>query len=141
MQLLYNPVLSWSKVSLLLFYRRLTPNQTFQRWVWASLYCTIGQAIATFFSDLLQCHPIAFFWDKSVGGKCFNTIAFYFASAGTSIFGDAWILCLPMPVFWGLQIALKRRLVLMSMFALGIVYAFSPPTPPLRRVLTDKTAS
>ncbi|KAF8541147.1 hypothetical protein BDD12DRAFT_879321 [Trichophaea hybrida] len=121
MQLMYNPVLSWSKISLLLFYRRLTPNQTFQRWVYLSLYCTIGQSISTFISDLNQCVPIAHFYDKSIPGHCFNRAAFYFASAGISIFGDTWILCLPMPVFWGLQISLKRRLALMLLFAVGII--------------------
>ena len=124
--MLYGPVLSFSKVSILLFYRRITPNRVFHIFIWVTMGCTVGLAVAGLIADLLQCTPIAYFWDRSSpGGSCFNQAAFYFAAAGCSVLGDVWILVLPMPVFWGLQISLKRRLVLMSLFAVGFLYALS----------------
>ena len=124
--MLYAMVMTFSKISILLFYRRLTPNKVFHMFVWATLGCTIALAIAGPIADLLQCAPIAYFWDQSIpGGHCFNQAAFYFTMAGTTILGDLWILALPMPVFWGLQISLKRRLILMSLFAVGFLYALS----------------
>jgi len=121
-QLLYNPVLTLTKASLLLFYLRLSVNTAFHRCIWATMSVTIGIGISFFIADLLQCTPIAFFWDSSiVGGKCINQFLFYFISAAISTATDLWILLLPMPIFWGLQISVKRRIVLVSLFALGFV--------------------
>ena len=124
--MLYPPVLSLSKASILLFYRRITPNRVFHIFIWVTMGCTVGLAVAGLAADLLQCTPIAYFWDRFIpGGNCFDQAAFYFAAAGSSVLGDVWILVMPMPVFWGLQISLKRRLVLMSLFAVGFLYALS----------------
>ena len=125
-QTLYGLVLTFSKTSILLFYRRLTPNRVFHMLIWTTMGCTIALLIAGPIADLLQCTPTAYYWDQSIpGGHCFNQAAFYFAIAGITILGDLWILALPMPVFWGLQISLKRRLILMSLFAVGFLYALS----------------
>ena len=119
-------MLSFSKASILLFYRRISPNKVFHIIIWVTMAFTIALFIAVLLADLFQCTPVAYFWDHSIpGGHCFNQAAFYFAAAGCSVLGDVWILVLPMPVFWGLQISLKRRLVLMSLFAVGFLYALS----------------
>jgi len=86
------------------------------------MWFTIGLGISIFVAVLFQCTPIAFFWDSSiVDGKCFNQIAFYFIQAGINTATDLWILLLPMPIFLGLQISVKRRIILISLFALGAV--------------------
>ena len=119
-------MLSFSKISILLFYRRISPNWFFHIVIWVTMACTIGLFIAVLFADLFQCTPVAYFWDHSIpGGHCFNQGGFYFSTAGIAVLGDVWILVMPMPVFWGLQISLKRRLVLMTLFAVGFLYALS----------------
>jgi hypothetical protein len=121
-QLLYNPVLALTKASLLLFYLRLSVNTAFHHWIWATMWFNIGLGISTFVADLFQCTPVAFFWDTSIaGGKCFNQFLFYFITASISTATDLWILLLPMPIFWGLQISVKRRIILISLFALGLM--------------------
>lgn len=90
------------------------------------MWFTIGLGVSTFLADLFQCIPVRFFWTPTLpGGKCFNQSAFYFSTAGFAVLADIWILILPMPVFWGLQISVKRRLLLMGLFALGFVYVVS----------------
>jgi len=79
----------------------------------------VALGVAIFIADLLQCTPISFFWDITIGGKCINTIPFYFSTAALSVVTDFWILVLPMPLLWGLQLPMKRRLLLMGLFALG----------------------
>lgn len=80
----------------------------------------VALAISIFFSDLFQCTPIAFFWDKSIkGGFCINGVAFYFSTAGLSTFSDLWILVMPMPMVWRLHLPLRQRIVLVVLFALG----------------------
>lgn len=36
---------------------------------------------------------------------------------------DVCVVVLPMPVLWGLQMAVSKKLMLSAMFGLGIVYA------------------
>lgn len=40
---------------------------------------------------------------------------------------DLWVLGLPIPMLWGLQLKLKKKIYLMLMFSVGIVYV-SPST-------------
>jgi hypothetical protein len=121
-QLLYNPVLTFTKASLLLFYLRLSPSNSFHLWIWVTMWFTIGLGISTFVADLFQCTPVAFFWDPTIiGGKCVKQFLFYFITACISAATDLWILVMPMPIFWGLQISLKKRIILISLFALGTV--------------------
>ncbi|KFX97086.1 hypothetical protein V490_02961 [Pseudogymnoascus sp. VKM F-3557] len=69
------------------------------------------------------------FWDvppqnviplrKSVHGKCADQQAFVYAGAAVSIFEDIVIMFLPVYELNGLTLSLKKRLILVFMFALG----------------------
>lgn len=83
----------------------------------------IALAISVFFADLMQCTPISFFWTEGTEGKgtCIDIVAFYFGTAGISTFTDLWILVMPMPMVWGLNMPLRQRVSIMVLFALGVV--------------------
>lgn len=63
--------------------------------------------------------PIAHSWDQSVAGKCADQQAFVYAGAAVSIFEDIVIMFLPVYELHALTLSLKKRLVLVFMFALG----------------------
>jgi hypothetical protein len=124
------PSLVCIKLSILLFYLRLFPGRKFAYWAYANMAYTICWGIATWIVNLNVCHPIAYFWDKTIpDGYCKNQAVSGTINGSLSLFGDIMILVLPIPMVWGLQINLRRRLALLGIFLLGTLYA--PHLPPL----------
>ncbi|KAK1139767.1 hypothetical protein N8T08_011163, partial [Aspergillus melleus] len=68
---------------------------------------------------LFACNPIQKQWDMMVPGKCINTVASYYALAGTSLGFDLIIIALPLPVLWQLRLRLRQRIALVAIYALG----------------------
>lgn len=54
-QVLFGPIVAATKISILLFYRRIFPSQTFARLVWGGIIFLILYAITSFFGELFQC--------------------------------------------------------------------------------------
>ena len=94
---------------------------------------------------LAQCSPISDFWSKPIDHRhCINiSIHEYFAIS--SIILDVLILCMPWPMVWRLQMALKHKVAVLSIFMLGAMYVF--PRIALvciasnHRVLNDREAA
>lgn len=68
------------------------------------------------------------------GGQCGNQKSLDLYLGIFNLLMDVTIVVLPMPVLWGLQMAVNKKLVLSGMFGLGIVCAYScisqnPQTP------------
>ena len=70
---------------------------------------------------LFQCHPVQQFWDLEILGKRTNAIASFQAETSFSLATNVAILIMPMPVIWRLQLALRRRLLLIGIFAIGVM--------------------
>jgi hypothetical protein len=113
------------KTSILLFYVRLFPTQTFKKIAWCVWLFTVAWCIEAFLTSLLQCIPVAFAYDKSIpGGKCLSNglISIGVSNGVLSCIGDVMILCLPIPMIWGLQVDRRRRIALVGIFLVGILY-------------------
>lgn len=125
-QLLYHPILALTKVSILLLYHRLSVSASFRIWVKALIAFNIALTVSIFVADLLQCTPLAFVWDKTIpGGKCMNQQAFFVGSAVLNIISDCAVLVLPIPMVWGMQTNTRKKIALIFLFSLGILYVFS----------------
>lgn len=78
------------------------------------------------FMTAFQCHPVRWNWDGWTGAlgpaseACINVNALSYAAAGMGIAQDLVILLLPLPMIMGLKMALRRRLLTLFMFSLGI---------------------
>lgn len=133
-QLLYHPILALTKVSILLLYHRLSVSKSFRMWVNVLIGLNIALTTSIFVSDLLQCIPMAFLWDKTIpGGKCMNQQAFFVGSAVMNIISDCAVLVLPIPMVWGMQTNMRKKIALIVLFSLGVLYgpSLSPhPLPP-----------
>lgn len=126
-QLLYHPILALTKVSILLLYHRLSVSRTFRTWVIVLIGLNIALTTSIFVSDLLQCIPMAFLWDKTIpGGHCMNQQAFFVGSAVMNIISDCAVLVLPIPMVWGMQTNTRKKIALMVLFSLGVLYGFPP---------------
>ncbi|KAH8682956.1 hypothetical protein BGZ60DRAFT_467347 [Tricladium varicosporioides] len=109
------------KLSVCFLYLRIFP--TLKKHVLALIAfiaaCTIAQELCTVF----QCVPVAGVWDTTTypNARCIDNVAFSYSAAALSVLTDIWTLILPIPTVWGLQILLRKKLVLVGMFSLGMI--------------------
>lgn len=76
--------------------------------------------ISVILEALVLCTPVQYSWDKSIpGGVCNGENVAYIVSAVTNLVIDAWVVALPMPKLFGLQMSRTKKLGLVSMFSLG----------------------
>lgn len=79
-QLIYNPILSIAKCSVLVFLLRLGGHKRRIRWsIYALITWTALQMLATFIVVVFQCQPISYFWTRvyvQTGGVCIDTATF-----------------------------------------------------------------
>jgi hypothetical protein len=122
-QLLYVPITAFTKVSTLLTYLRIFPSRTNKYFCYFFIAYTIPWAIVSFCMALFQCRPIESFWYiyKYPDRKCMNIMVLYYVSGGLNIFSDFLIYLWPAKDLAAVQISLKQRVMLISMFSMGIV--------------------
>ena len=108
------------KFSLLLFYRRLFPNQWLLRTSQFIGAFVLAWMISTTIVQINACTPVAYYWDREIpGGHCLNYDKFYIITGAINMVTDAIVLGLPLPVVWTLKISRNRKIGLSFAFALG----------------------
>lgn len=127
LRILYRWTIALTQQSILLLYRRIFDTNRFKFRVlcralfgYVTLYAISSIAVTVF-----ECTPIALEWDKSLPGSCINFPAFWHANGVHNLLSDLAILLLPMPVIHTLNLPLPRKVGLMAVFALGLLYVFS----------------
>jgi hypothetical protein len=90
-------------------------------------YCLVGfiatWAVAALLVNIFQCTPVQYYFDKDMDGHCMKgQVQFFQAMGSIALVEDIIILCLPVPVFWKLQINTRQRIALMMVFSLGGMY-------------------
>ena len=58
-------------------------------------------------------------WNPNVKAHCINFKAAVYAHSAQNIFTDLVLICLPMPLIWGLQMRTELKLQISSIFLLG----------------------
>jgi hypothetical protein len=100
--------------------RIFSQSKTFKMFAWANLFYTIAWGISTWFVNLTVCAPIAYYYDKTIpGGQCKNQVVSGTVNAALSLVGDIFILGLPIPMIFQLQINMRRKIALAGIFMLG----------------------
>ena len=130
------------RASILALYIRIFRTKSFR----IACYATHGFNAAFFVTNVLAscliCRPISFNWDHTIpGGTCGNQKALDLYIGIVNLLLDVTVVILPMPVLWGLQMAMNKKVVLSFMFGLGVVYANASPPLKMRASLTFPLAS
>lgn len=74
-----------------------------------------------------MCHPVSHAWLPSSSRECLDRSKLFQANAIFGLLVNVIIIVLPMPVIWKLHMSLRKRLVVLGIFAIGLVYvAFEP---------------
>lgn len=101
-----------AKLSLLALYYRLNPDQTIRGCIYALAVLVFGYSLAITIVAAGPCNP-----QTHTDQKCLTDLNLFMAII--NILTDFFILCLPIPMLRALQLPLKQKVLLGSVFALG----------------------
>ncbi|KAI6764474.1 hypothetical protein HG530_008263 [Fusarium avenaceum] len=113
----------WSlKFCITAFYGRLTSGLTHLRTRVVFAYIILGVTyLAVALTILLSCQPFHHFWQvtPNPGVICqpTNSPAYVLVVVIPNVLTDVYLLSIPLPLLWGVNISLRRRLTLMLLFS------------------------
>jgi hypothetical protein len=118
------------KVSFGLFYLKVFPGRWFRIICWILIVLVTAEWIEETFVVIFQCSPVHKAWDASgnTPGKCLSLLSFFYISFAIRLATDLVIFALPLPELLRLKMPLGKRLGLLFMFGLGVVYVLDDPT-------------
>lgn len=121
--ILYGIAITTVKFSILWFYWELFATSggvTHKRIIQvAAVACTIWFLVVTFLV-IFQCTPIHAYWDKFAQPPyCMDTSKLLLGYEMTNLFLDVFILCIPMPIVWQLNLKASKKISLLGIFSLG----------------------
>ncbi|KUI69419.1 hypothetical protein VM1G_04922 [Cytospora mali] len=118
-QLLWAASNTCVKFSILSLYTTLFPNKRVIQICYATMALTTAYFIMVFLEGFLLCKPVQFNWDKTIAGICTGENTAYLVAGVTNLVVDMFIVILPMPLVFRLQMTLSRRISVAGMFSLG----------------------
>lgn len=121
----YSISLCCVRLSILHFYLTIFQDRPIRIAIYAvALFNIIGSIVLTIII-ILQCLPISYIYtgwkDGYQSGKCINLSVVGLAAAAFSMICDLMILCLPLKSLLGLNLSLKRKLQVITMFSFGLL--------------------
>ncbi|KAK4222260.1 hypothetical protein QBC38DRAFT_88264 [Podospora fimiseda] len=109
------------RLSFLFFYYRVFSQQGKIRYVLiGSIVFMSALNLGIFFTTLFNCNPREKAWNSTVDGKCINPEILPWISSGSSAACDIFVLLLPIPVLWGLNMDIKKKVRVLGVFGLGL---------------------
>ncbi|KAK0720187.1 hypothetical protein B0H67DRAFT_662214 [Lasiosphaeris hirsuta] len=133
----YNIAVCFTKISIMLQYKRIFANRIMQQLTKFGLYFLAAWAFTLAFLLTLTCMPVAAFWDSSVKGRCLDSPTIWYVMAGVNLATDFAILIMPMPAIKSLQLPRRQKFMLIAIFGLGLF----PCAISIYRVRTLHTAT
>ncbi|KAI8285669.1 hypothetical protein K4K56_009196 [Colletotrichum sp. SAR 10_98] len=122
-ELFYFLAQAMNKLSILFFLNRIFQHNNLNKAIWVTMGLVLAYAAAFFFATLFQCWPINHAWlqlEEKHLGRCNNIHLQGWLSAAFNIVLDIIILVLPLHQLYLLQMPLKKKLMVMVVFSLGI---------------------
>lgn len=93
--------------------------------VWWTIYAlvaaTVMYYISCFFTFLFQCVPREKIWNPTIDGFCVNNNGAVLSAGLINLLLDLSILITPIWAIWHLRMPLKRKLGVISIFAVGFL--------------------
>ncbi|KAK4041921.1 hypothetical protein C8A01DRAFT_34028 [Parachaetomium inaequale] len=123
-QLLSVLSLVFTKLSIVVFYRRIFRGKVFSIISSILLGVVAAWGVAFFFATLFECMPIPMVWKTLFGtpdhqAVCYNYLPMFWATAISNMIIDVVILALPMPFVWRLNMPRRQRAAVSAIFLLG----------------------
>ena len=114
-----------TKLSVLLFYRRIFRGRSFDIASWSLIVLVVIWTVAFFITNLIVCLPIIP-WDVPgaivmAGGECMQATDMFLAQSYADFSLDFLILILPLPLIAKLHMRLSRKVQIGGVFLVGLV--------------------
>lgn len=123
-EIMYMMCLGLTKIALLAFYLKVFPNEGFRRVCWATAStCLVLFPTFSIFT-VFYCTPVSYTWEGWTGkveGHCLSFNLFAWIQTCINIALDTFILVLPLPLVWRLNMGRKKKMLLMLMFSVGVL--------------------
>lgn len=123
-QIMYSVHLYATKISMLCFLWGIFPSKAFKNTA-LGLGIVVGlSCAATLITTGLQCLPVSYnytSWDGEHKGHCNNLNIQTYAFGAINMVCDLFILIMPLPELYKLQVKSRQRIQLFVIFSLGIV--------------------
>ena len=109
------------KMSITHFYIMLFPHLLLTKICKAQLFlltlCWLGGGLLYF----VMCRPLAFTWDRTLKGECWDVRPFWLGMSIVALFFDLTLVVLPIPVVWRLKCGTWKKVRLTALFSLGLL--------------------
>ena len=129
---MYLLTIGLTKASILLFYLRLfgTPGTRpgLRKLLYTTQILVTVWLIASIIPGIHRCRPIDDMWNPlifsgpDVRKHCIDENAYYVSTSVFNVALDFWILVLPLSIVWTLQLSRRRKIGLIAIFLLGVLY-------------------
>jgi hypothetical protein len=119
----YAGSVSFTKLSILLFYRRLFERGS--KWFHIRLgfaaFFSVGYLLSIWSVAGALCQPTEFFWTQFLGhtGKCLNINASFLSLTVLNLVADLLVLVVPIPEILALQMSQKKKIAVVGVMGLG----------------------
>jgi len=127
-ELLYCLSIDLVKISYLCFCLRIFPHHEIKKWLYSLIILVSVHGIAFTLAATFQCTPVRHMWQNWDGehtGKCINAHAVAWVQAGTTIALDLAMLGVPIPPLLKLQMSMRKKIYVILMFSIGVLYVKS----------------
>lgn len=71
--------------------------------------------------SIMFCTPVNKRWDAQIAGACLPSGGLAYASGAFNVATDIFVVCLPLPALWQLNMKMSKKIRIMAVFGLGIM--------------------
>ena len=119
------------RAAIIFLYVQIFPTRLFRNVCYAALAANVAFGTTAVIADCFICQPIRYRWAPSVvHGSCGDQKSLDMYIAILNLLQDIIVVVLPIPILWRLQMARSKKMGLIGIFGVGIMYAFFFGTRP-----------
>ena len=122
--MLYGPTAFFTKLSLFLLYLSLfRPKPTTRILIYIGITAISMMYSVTTITEAVLCIPLpGHSWISTVyTRKCINTKTIGYVAGSFNVVSDLYLLVLPLPIVWSLQLPLRKKIGLSAIFMSGFL--------------------
>lgn len=117
------PLVAAIKLTILLFLERIaSPNSKMKWFTRFGIISCILFYTGSLFRIAFICSPIEKAWNIALPGHCLDITVMGYAVPIFNVISDFYILLVPLPFLWNLKMETRRKMRLMLVFSVGLLY-------------------
>ena len=121
LQTLWAIAVALIRSSIIFLYIRIFPARSFRFTCYAILTLNCTFSLGAVLTVWLICVPIGCMYSTSICDSCGSVGLYNLLNTTISLLLDITVVFLPTPVLWGLQMPVKKKVMISGMFGLGIL--------------------